>query len=144
MTIEHHSHQILAAAKPLHHRRNVLAALAATSVAPAMAQFRVEVTGVGLTQLPIAIAPFRGDAQAPRRLLQLFRQTWSAVVSFAPSMLRALRWTNRRARRGNVAAKAPILWLPAVSPGWPMAGMTCASGSGTWFGVRIWVGKALS
>lgn len=68
MTIEHHSHQILAAAKPLHHRRNVLAALAATSVAPAMAQFRVEVTGVGLTQLPIAIAPFRGDAQAPQKI----------------------------------------------------------------------------
>lgn len=68
MTIEHHSHQILAAAKPLHHRRNVLAALAATSVAPAMAQFRVEVTGVGLTQLPIAIAPFRGDAQAPHKI----------------------------------------------------------------------------
>jgi len=68
MTIEHHSHQILAAAKPLHHRRNVLAALAATSVAPVMAQFRVEVTGVGLTQLPIAIAPFRGDAQAPQKI----------------------------------------------------------------------------
>ena len=68
MTIEHHSHQILAAAKPLHHRLNVLAALAATSVAPAMAQFRVEVTGVGLTQLPIAIAPFRGDAQAPQKI----------------------------------------------------------------------------
>jgi len=68
MTIEHHSHQILAAAKPLHHRRNVLATLAATSVAPAMAQFRVEVTGVGLTQLPIAIAPFRGDAQAPQKI----------------------------------------------------------------------------
>ena len=68
MTIEHYSHQILAAAKPLHHRRNVLAALAATSVAPTMAQFRVEVTGVGLTQLPIAIAPFRGDAQAPQKI----------------------------------------------------------------------------
>ena len=68
MTIEHHSHQILAAAKPLHHRRNVLAALAATSVAPAMAPFRVDVTGVGLTQLPIAIAPFRGDAQAPQKI----------------------------------------------------------------------------
>ncbi len=42
--------------------------MAATSVAPAMAQFRVEVTGVGLTQLPIAIAPFRGDAQAPQKI----------------------------------------------------------------------------
>ena len=53
---------------PHHHRGSVLAGLAATSVAPAMAQFRVEVTGVGLTQLPIAIAPFRGDAQAPQKI----------------------------------------------------------------------------
>ncbi len=68
MTTDQHSLHILAAAKPLHHLRYVLAALAATSVAPAMAQFRVEVTGVGLTQLPIAIAPFRGDAQAPQKI----------------------------------------------------------------------------
>src|SRR6185369_2300777 len=34
----------------------------------ALAQFRVEVTGVGLTQLPIAIAPFRGDEQAPQKM----------------------------------------------------------------------------
>ncbi len=40
----------------------------ASSVAPVLAQFRVEVSGVGLTQLPIAIAPFRGDAQAPQKI----------------------------------------------------------------------------
>ena len=33
-----------------------------------LAQFRVEVTGVGLTQLPIAIVPFRGDAEAPQKI----------------------------------------------------------------------------
>lgn len=32
------------------------------------AQFRVEVSGVGLTQIPIAIAPFRGEAQAPQKI----------------------------------------------------------------------------
>ncbi|MDP1565160.1 MAG: Tol-Pal system beta propeller repeat protein TolB [Polaromonas sp.] len=32
------------------------------------AQFRVEVSGVGLTQLPIAIAAFRGDAQSPQKI----------------------------------------------------------------------------
>ena len=46
----------------------MLAALIATPAVPALAQFRVEVTGVGLTQLPIAIAPFRGDAQAPQKM----------------------------------------------------------------------------
>jgi len=32
-----------------------------------LGQFRVEVSGVGLTQLPIAVAPFRGEAQAPQK-----------------------------------------------------------------------------
>ena len=35
---------------------------------PAFAQFRVEVSGVGLTQMPIAIATFRGEAQAPQKI----------------------------------------------------------------------------
>jgi len=34
----------------------------------ALAQFRVEVSGVGLTQMPIAIAAFRGEAQAPQKI----------------------------------------------------------------------------
>lgn len=50
-------------------RRELVAALAATAVAgPALAQFRVEVTGVGLTQLPIAIAPFRGEAELQQKI----------------------------------------------------------------------------
>lgn len=49
-------------------RRHVVAALMASSSLPALAQFRVEVSGVGLTQLPIAIAPFRGEAQAPQKM----------------------------------------------------------------------------
>lgn len=35
---------------------------------PAFAQFRVEVSGVGTTQLPIAIAPFKGEAQSPEKV----------------------------------------------------------------------------
>ena len=53
---------------PLTMRRGFLAALAATPALPALAQFRVEVTGVGLTQLPIAIATFRGEDQSPQKL----------------------------------------------------------------------------
>ena len=34
----------------------------------AFAQFRVEVSGVGLTQMPIAVATFRGEAQAPQKI----------------------------------------------------------------------------
>lgn len=42
--------------------------LGGLAVFPAWAQFRVEVSGVGLTQLPIAVAAFRGEAQAPQKI----------------------------------------------------------------------------
>lgn len=45
----------------------MVAATALTTV-PAWAQFRVEVSGVGLTQMPIAVASFRGEAQAPQKI----------------------------------------------------------------------------
>ncbi len=35
---------------------------------PALAQFRVEVSGVGLTQVPIAFAPLRGEDSAPQKI----------------------------------------------------------------------------
>lgn len=35
---------------------------------PVQAQFRVEVTGVGLTQLPIAVSVFRGEDGAPQKI----------------------------------------------------------------------------
>ncbi len=33
-----------------------------------MAQFRVEVTGVGMTQMPIVVVPFKGEAASPQKL----------------------------------------------------------------------------
>ena len=45
-----------------------MSSLAAT---PALAQFRVEVSGVGMTQLPIAIAPFRDEAQSPQKIASI-------------------------------------------------------------------------
>ena len=45
-----------------------MVALVGATALPSFAQFRVEVTGVGLTQLPIAIAPFRGEAQSPQKI----------------------------------------------------------------------------
>ena len=35
---------------------------------PAWAQFRVEVSGVGMTQLPVVIAPLKGEAQSPQKI----------------------------------------------------------------------------
>src|SRR6187399_990449 len=53
---------------PEFRRRALLAGLLAAPLGLAHAQFRVEVTGVGLTQLPIAIAPFRGEESAPQKI----------------------------------------------------------------------------
>ncbi len=52
----------------LSQRRGFIAGLGTLAALPAWAQFRVEVSGVGLTQLPIAIAAFRGDAQSPQKI----------------------------------------------------------------------------
>jgi len=49
-------------------RRTLIAALAASPVIPALAQFRVEVSGVGLTQLPIALVPFKGEESSPQKI----------------------------------------------------------------------------
>lgn len=35
---------------------------------PAKAQFRVEVTGVGMTRIPVVLAPLRGQASAPQKI----------------------------------------------------------------------------
>ncbi len=49
-------------------KRSLLCLLAGLASLPALAQFRVEVSGIGLTQLPIAIAPFRGDDVSPQKM----------------------------------------------------------------------------
>ncbi|SCK54300.1 TolB protein [Variovorax sp. HW608] len=49
-------------------RRALIAALAASPALPALAQFRVEVSGVGLTQLPIALVPFKGEESSPQKI----------------------------------------------------------------------------
>ena len=49
-------------------RRSLVAAMASSPLLPAVAQFRVEVSGVGLTQLPIALAPFKGQDASPQKI----------------------------------------------------------------------------
>ncbi len=38
---------------------------------PALAQFRVEISGVGVTQMPIAIATFKGEDVAPQKIASI-------------------------------------------------------------------------
>ena len=58
--------------------------LLAAGLSPAFAQFRVEVSGVGLTQLPIAIASFRGEAQAPQKIGSIVRADLERSGMFRP------------------------------------------------------------
>lgn len=51
----------------------LLGPLAFSSALTVHAQFRVEVTGVGLTQLPIAVAAFRGETQSPQKIGAIVR-----------------------------------------------------------------------
>jgi TolB protein len=59
------------------HRRNALRALGATiawpMLTPAFAQFRVEISGVGGTQIPLAIGRFRGEESLPQSLSTIVR-----------------------------------------------------------------------
>ena len=48
-----------------------LLGLLAFTTSVAHAQFRVDVSGVGLTQVPIAFSPFRGEEGAPQRIASI-------------------------------------------------------------------------
>ncbi|MBV8620047.1 MAG: Tol-Pal system protein TolB [Curvibacter sp.] len=65
-------------------RRFALTTLAGTACLPAWAQFRVEVNGVGLTQMPIAVAPFKGEEVAPQRPAAIVQADLERSGQFRP------------------------------------------------------------
>lgn len=54
-------------------RRRLTAALGASLVLPAAAQFRVEISGVGATQIPVALGAFRGEVPGTVSLSSVIR-----------------------------------------------------------------------
>jgi TolB protein len=58
---------------PCRSRRRLLGSVAAGLAWPAWAQFRVEISGVGATQLPVAIAAFRDESGASVAISQVVR-----------------------------------------------------------------------
>ena len=70
-------------------RRNfllsTLAATAATAAAPAAAQFRIEVSGLGGTQMPVTVASFRGEAGVPQPISAIIRADLQRSGVFNPS-----------------------------------------------------------
>lgn len=53
-------------------------------VAPAMAQFRVEVSGLGAAQLPIALPVFKGEGSAPQKISAIVRADLERSGLFRP------------------------------------------------------------
>lgn len=88
-------------------RRAIVAALASVPCWPALAQFRVEVSGVGMTQLPIALPAFRGQGASPQPISEIIRADLERSGRFrglsgAADMDETTRpdfaaWRNRRA-----------------------------------------------
>lgn len=54
-------------------QRMSTAALMASGAVPALAQFRVEVSGIGRTQVPIALPAFKGEAQSTQKISAIVR-----------------------------------------------------------------------
>jgi len=57
----------------LQRRTLIAAAVGALSALPTRAQFRVEISGVGATQLPVAVARFRDEAGSPQPISAIVR-----------------------------------------------------------------------
>jgi TolB protein len=64
--------------------RRLMMGLSAAACLPAWAQFRVEVSGVGMTQLPIAVMPFRGDETAPQKMAGIVQADLERSGQFKP------------------------------------------------------------
>lgn len=58
--------------------------LGAAGAFPALAQFRIEVSGVGLTQIPIVVAPLRGEADAPQKVSAIIAADLERSGRFRP------------------------------------------------------------
>ncbi len=65
-------------------RRRLLAGAAAAWSLPALAQFRVEISGVGATQLPIAILKFRDEDRANQSISGIVRADLERSGAFRP------------------------------------------------------------
>ena len=62
----------------------LLGALMAGWSAPAVAQFKVEISGVGISQIPIGIAAFRGADEAPQNMSRIVAADLERSGQFRP------------------------------------------------------------
>ena len=64
--------------------RRIFLLATALFCASASAQFRVEVSGVGLTQVPIAVTAFKGDDTAPQKMGAIVQADLARSGQFKP------------------------------------------------------------
>ena len=64
--------------------RRIFLLAAAVFCTSASAQFRVEVSGVGLTQVPIAVTAFKGDESAPQKMGAIVQADLARSGQFKP------------------------------------------------------------
>ena len=125
-------------------RRTLIAALAASPLAPAFAQFRVEVSGVGLTQLPIALVAFQGRGRLAAE--DLGHRAGRPRTQRPVPRRRCQRAVARRRLAARPEPVAPAHGRFAGGgqrdAGWPTAASTCGSASGTWCAGRTWAARA--
>ena len=112
-------------------RRHVVAALGALAASPAFAQFRVEVTGVGVTQLPISIVPMRGEAESPQKIASIVQaveqgRTIRANISKALRFLLSTNFSEILVTLGALAlgvarpmSAVQYLWINLLSDVFP-------------------------
>lgn len=99
-------------------RRRLLLA-AGLAPLPSLAQFRVEISGIGATQLPIAVASFRDEAGAPQSVSAIVRANLERSGRFklsepgaAPvSELDSPSWSDWRARQADALAGGSLTRL---------------------------------
>ena len=93
--------------------------LVAAGLQPAQAQFRVEVTGVGMTQVPLAIAPFKGEDSAPQKIAAIVTADLERSGQFRPveakgeSLDESSRpdWTHWRQRNADALVAGSVTRL---------------------------------
>ena len=65
-------------------RRRWVGALGLAAAWPALAQFRIEVSGVGLTQIPIVVAPLRGEGEGMQKVSAIIAADLERSGRFRP------------------------------------------------------------
>lgn len=117
-------------AHTLFDRRTTLVLLACSAV-PAVAQFRVEVAGVGLTQTPIATVVFAGEAQSPQKISDIVRADLERSGRF--------RSVDSTGIVGDDSTRPDLaVWRPRGVDALVMGSITAQAGSRFEVRARLW------